>query len=349
MYMKKEYELILKAVLINKSEQEKKDINVMLQDELDWGLIAGILFNHRLTGYFYKGLDENQQKRIPKELRKTIVLLIQAQKFQQEKMFKQYMIINDRLLKNNIRFAALKGAVFCSDMYELGARRSNDLDLFVYENDLEDLDKVLCELGFSQGHMEKGELVKATKREKIIQRMNYHDLIPYVKIVDEGYLELDINFLFDGKENEIDDKIVKYGTKLVKGKNYDVVSFDTYINLAHLCTHFYREATNSIWTETNRDVTLYKIVDIMNFIRYKIDEIDEEKFINVLNELNLSDKAYYTFRIMSEFYEDKFILNMLYRLKPKNEEYINQIYDSKNKKIVQRKKSFFESAFCCVR
>ena len=53
--LKIEHELILKAVLVNKSSLEVDCISDMLEKDLDWCEIAGQLINHRLLGYFYKG------------------------------------------------------------------------------------------------------------------------------------------------------------------------------------------------------------------------------------------------------------------------------------------------------
>lgn len=65
--MKKEHSLILKAVLQNKSEKEIREIDKILDSNLDWIEIAGIALNHRLGGYIYKGLNTSQQKKMPKE------------------------------------------------------------------------------------------------------------------------------------------------------------------------------------------------------------------------------------------------------------------------------------------
>lgn len=70
------------------------------------------------------------------------------------------------------------------------------------------------------------------------------------------------------------------GTMLYNGRNYQVTSLNYYINLAQLCSHFYREATNTLWTKGRRDVMLYKIVDIINYIRFY-----REKMINILSLL----------------------------------------------------------------
>lgn len=278
--MKKEYSLILKGCLVNKSSENENEINTLLEEYLSWKEIAGILFNHRMGGYFYCGLTEAQRKKLPTEIREVLKAVVKVQKENQQELICEIRSINEELTKSKIHFAALKGAFFSSEMYELGARRSNDIDLLVYEKDLDILDGALRKMGYIQSFVKDGELIEASKKEKLIQRMNYHDLVPYVKKRKNGNLELDINFLFDNNKNCIDKLVFDMGTMLYNGRNYQVTSLNYYTNLAQLCSHFYREATNTLWTKGRRDVMLYKIVDIINYIRFY-----REKMINILSLL----------------------------------------------------------------
>lgn len=345
--MKKEHRLILDAVLIKKSKEEIKKINTLLEEKLDWFEIAGILVNHRLGGYFYLGLDEQQQKKIPKEFRKVLELLVKAQKEQQNNNNTELLKINELLDDNGIRFAALKGAFFGSEMYTSGLRRSNDLDLLVYEEDLNKLDDCMRQLGYIQSNMPNGEMIEATKREKLIQRMNYHDLVPYVKSVDGGVLDIDINFLFDGKENPIDRFVYDMGTQIYDGENYSIRGLNYYTNLAFLCVHFYREASSTIWTEGRRDVTLYKIVDIINYIRFYMHLIDKEQLLSVFKKLNICEKVFFTFKIIQEFYNESSINEIIQDLKiyEIDSETMKKVYDHKTKKEIYREESFYEKAF----
>lgn len=194
--------------------------------------------------------------------------------------------------------------------------------------------------------MSNGEMVEATKKEKIIQRMNYHDLVPYVKKTKMGILELDINFLFDGNKNLIDKNVYEMGTMVYKGR-YRITGLNPYTNLAFLCCHFYREATDTIWTEGKRDVTLYKIVDMMNFIRFYREQINYDIMIEVLKKLNIEKKAYFTFKIMTEFYEYEFLSEMLSRLDEykSGDDEMKAIHDTKNKTTIYRDETFFEKTF----
>lgn len=273
-------------------------------------------------------------------------LLVRAQKEQFEENLEEICKVNDALEEAKIKFAVLKGAFFGCEMYEKGTRRSNDIDLLVYEDDLGKLDTCLRAMGYIQSNMSNGEMVEATKKEKIIQRMNYHDLVPYVKKTKMGILELDINFLFDGNKNLIDKNVYEMGTMVYKGR-YRITGLNPYTNLAFLCCHFYREATDTIWTEGKRDVTLYKIVDMMNFIRFYREQINYDIMIEVLKKLNIEKKAYFTFKIMTEFYEYDFLSEMLSRLDEykSGDDEMKAIHDTKNKTTIYRDETFFEKTF----
>lgn len=344
--MKKEHEFILKASVIDKNEEEVKEINFLLQNELDWVEIAGILLNHRLGGYVFKGLNKEQKEKMPKEVRKALELLVKAQKEQFDENIDELSKVNAYLVNTNIRFAALKGAFFGCEMYERGTRRSNDIDLLVYEEDLDKLDVCLRNMGYIQSNIPNGKLIEASKKEKIIQRMNYHDLVPYVKPSADGIYELDINFLFDGKTNLIDKDVYEMGTKIYKG-DYEIVGLNYYTNMAFLCCHFYREASDTIWTSGGRDVTLYKIVDMINYIRHYREHLDYYELVNVIKKLHIEKKAYFTFRIMTEFYNDVFLETMIEKLhgyKAEDDE-MKKIYDSRNKTMIYRDETFYEKAF----
>lgn len=128
---------------------------------------------------------------------------------------------------------------------------------------------------------------------------------------------------------------------------YRITGLNPYTNLAFLCCHFYREATDTIWTEGKRDVTLYKIVDMMNFIRFYREQINYDIMIEVLKKLNIEKKAYFTFKIMTEFYEYEFLSEMLSRLDEykSGDDEMKAIHDTKNKTTIYRDETFFEKTF----
>ncbi len=302
--IKKEYELILKAVLINKKKSEKKAIDVLLEKKLDWIEIAGQLYNHRLSGYFLLGISEEQQKRIPDELRKALYLTIDIQRQITLRNIETINSISNILNSRNIRYSLLKGCWFDCYLYIPGCRRSNDMDILVYEEDLDVLDKELRKLGYIQSFNMQLPLVEASRKEKVIQRLYHHDLVPYVKCSQDRVDVLDINFLFDEKSNPIEKKVfMQYINCDTKNKKELV----QYANLCFLCTHFYREAQNEIWTKDKRDLRLYKVVDIINTLRYYGENFDVGEFINVVDDLNIRKKCQFTFCVLSSLCDEQII------------------------------------------
>jgi hypothetical protein len=347
MIIKKEYAILLQSVRVNMTEEEEEQLIDLHNDKIDWGIIAGQMFNHRLGGYFIKNLSEKRRSYIPKELRCTLELLVQAQRRQTNDIYKVLAPILEELDRYGVRYAGLKGIVLNSSIYAPGDRRSNDTDLLVYEEDLEKLDEILRKHGYLQTFGKKVNYKEATRREKLIQRMNYHDLVPYVKVLDKEFLtehKIDINFQFDSKENNITKQIFDYGTVKYKNEFGQVQALPWETNLAHLCVHFHREGVNSLWTDGKRDVILYKIVDIMNAIRSCPEPSKIESWPELMNKLNLQKAAYYTMYALSQFYEDHRISKLMQGLNVKDTSFVNEIKREGKNEIEIRTKSFFESA-----
>lgn len=348
--MEKEYRLILLAVLVNKTQLEELLIDNLLKNKLDWCEIAGQLFNHRLAGYFLLGLTKDQQKKVPRELRKAIELLIVAQRQQTIKKYEIIKPILAEFQKENLRYAGLKGLIFNIDNYEMGIRRSNDVDLLVSESELLKLDEVLRKFGYIQSFLPEDKLIEASKKQKLIQRMNYHDLVPYVKEIDNEINEIDINFTFDTKENEITQKIFDMELTEYKNDEYSVIGLPFETNLAFLCIHFFREGTNSLWTDGKRDVVLYKLVDIMNVIRKYKDVFNIEKWTTLVKQLGIDHKCYYTFYMLAQFYpEDELLQKLLKLLEPIDKSYLFEVKIEGQNKIMKRTESFYNAAFSHIK
>lgn len=346
--MRNEYQLMLLSVLKNRNSDEENLLRILFSETLDWELIGGQLISHRLGGYFLAGIDKELKKKIPKEIIKALELLVLAQKKQNLEMIKVISPILNDLDSNGVRYAALKGLVLNAGIYKIADRRSNDADLLVHEEDLDKLDYILRQYGYIQTFMIDGIYKEATRKEKLIQRMNYHDLVPYIKLLDNEFFmesEIDINFHFDSKENDITDKVLKYGTIYYEDEYHKVRGLPWDTNLAHLCIHFYREATNSIWTEGKVDVTLYKIVDIINVLRTCKDRKRLEGWCNLMKELNLQKAGYYTMHMLQQFFNDDVVKLLMNRLEPEDTSFLSEVKIEGENKIVKRTELFIDSAF----
>ncbi|WP_223110499.1 nucleotidyltransferase family protein [Paenibacillus sinensis] len=329
--------------------KEEQEIQDLIVQPLDWGYMAGQLYHHRLTGYFLRGTTPEQQKGMHSELIRNMKLLVRAQRQATIYLFGVIKSITEAFDKANIRYAGLKGLVFNYSIYNPGDRRSNDGDFLVVEEDLSKVDKALRELGFIQSLYRNEEFTEATRIEKMIQRMNYHDLVPYVKKSDSELfdkLEIDINFHFDSKNNDITKKVLEYGT-VTYGQSPDTITGLPWpTHMAHLCSHFFREATDTIWTETKRDVLLYKVVDIMNTFRLEEEKSKLEEWVHLMQELNLDKVCYYTLYQLRQFYDDDNLDYLLPLLEPEDTSFLDVIHVSgKDEATITRQVSFYDSAF----
>lgn len=344
--MKREYRYILDVVnkQINKEEliEKYKDVS------FDWQIVCGQLTNNRLIGYYFSNLPEELKNNIPKEIYHIFDLVCKAQYELTQKTIEVAAPVLDKMKENKIRYAGLKGISFLTGMYDFCERRSNDTDILVLEEELDQIDAILRELGYIQTYMHDGKFEEATRREKLIQRMNYHDTVPYGKQVDSIYLPyhfFDLNFQFDSKENNITKNIIDYGLDEKRGKGFSVNCLKWETNLAFLCIHYYREASNSIWIDSKRDLTLYKLVDIVNFI-HTGEEKDYEMFYNIIDKFNLQKAAYFTLNACRDFYEDDYVIKEMHkRLEIDDKSFINNYVDDNTKEVRKRNIGIVEATF----
>lgn len=312
-----EYELVLLACSIEKTKEQKNRIDILLKQKLDWERITGFIFQNRLAGYFFYGLTDSQKNYLAAEFYKTLQLICKIQKDITIESAKYYSKMFEEFQTAGIRYCALKGLVYNVTMYKPGARRSNDADILVVEEDLDKLDNVFRKEGFIQCFLKRG-YKEASRKEKLIQRMNYHDLVPYVKKIDGQYIEnlkFDINFHIDSKDNEITKKCMEYGIRNIHNELYNVRVLSNEMQLAHLCIHFYREATEKIWTSKRRDVTLYKVVDIYNTILSYGNEFDYISWMKLMKEYHIHKQAYFTLLTVAKFYSFIFPNSLMEMLK----------------------------------
>ena len=250
--MKKEYDVVMLGSLIKRTDEEDSILNKAIEEGVNWIEVGGILLNHRLSGYFYNNVSNQNLQTIPEEMRKNLKALIKGQEIEQIRLSKYIKEIDAALKDTSIKYAGLKGIIFGAGLYKAGVRRSNDIDLLVYEEDLDKLDCIFRKIGYIQSLLPDGKLIEASRKEKVIQRMNYHDLVPYVKMESDGMVVVDINFLFDSKDNLVDGKVFNRGLHIYNGENYSFKGLDIESNLAFLIVHFYREAVNDIWIKDKR-------------------------------------------------------------------------------------------------
>lgn len=175
-------------------------------------------------------------------------------------------MLNEALQNCKGKYAMLKGAMLCS-FCPKGHRTSNDIDLLVAPDDVSIISEALTAAGFQQGHIRNGGFVPATRKEIVTSKMTRGETVPFIKEVRlpfMPYLEVDINFSLDYKNSDstvITDMLQRSVGHRVNN-HVKIQTLEEKDFFIHLCAHLYKEATTLPWVKMNRDLTLYKFVDI---------------------------------------------------------------------------------------
>lgn len=300
--MRAEEKVILLGVLSKRSVEEEELLSELLMKNLDWAWITGTLIRHRINGNFLQGLGEKYHKVINPKILSAFTILSRMYKAINIQNLNMCEEIFSNAKKCNLRIVGLKGVVFNTSLYSLNTRMSNDIDILVAEKDIKQFDVMMRGLGFIQS-LDGGDS-EATRKQKLIQIMNYHDLVPYYKRVNAmcmDKIKVDVNFHFDSKEHDITEDIINYGTVEYKGNGFCVEGLEWETHLLHLCVHYYRESIGKMWKKGNRYLDLYKLVDIENTLR-TINDSQLKYLYEVVDKFGLHNAYYYTIHNLNEFY-----------------------------------------------
>lgn len=123
------------------------------------------------------------------------------------------------------------------------------------------------------------------------------------------YLEVDINFSLDYKNNE-NDTVWEFisNTEEVSNAGNPIVTLSKYDFVLHLCGHLYKEATTYPWVLMKRDMTMYKMCDLYLLLReYK--EHDFEELFQRAAKLNMNAECYYALYVTRELFYLKNIVS----------------------------------------
>nr|WP_243283767.1 nucleotidyltransferase family protein [Clostridium thermobutyricum] len=198
-----------------------------MSEPIEWGYIIGQLIHHRLTGYFINCLPESCKKYLFKEVDKQLGLIARLNQVITSENMKYMQKIFNEFEEEGLCYAGLKGVIYNTSLYNIGIRRSNDIDILIPESDINKVDTILRRNGYK-----------------------------------------------------------------VRGLRWEG-------HLLHLCIHFSREASHSIWVSDKRDCMLYKIVDIENTIRsIGTDKLVE--WVNSIKEFECNDYIYFIFYYLTD-------------------------------------------------
>ncbi|MEM3610320.1 MAG: nucleotidyltransferase family protein, partial [Candidatus Anstonellales archaeon] len=240
---------------------------------------------HRIAGLAYETLRSIQVRELDFPVFFTLYMIHQAQSIRTELQKKYIKIISLVLCRANIDHAFLKGAVLSSIIYPLGARVSNDIDILVRKESIQNVEKILYRLKFLQGQYDyKKDVIEKFGQDTITWLIkNRGVMAPFVKITNKQTLktiDIDINFSLDGRPGDYNEEAVNHFLKerilIPFNNNFSIYSLKKEHLFIHLCNHFYKDVASIDIIKKRKVLDLYKLVDIYIFIQKYFKEINPE-------------------------------------------------------------------------
>ncbi|MCI8793035.1 MAG: nucleotidyltransferase family protein [Eubacterium sp.] len=330
------------------NEWMSKYINeLIMKENVDWDRFLGLVINHRVNGVICKRCKDIRG--VPYVLRRALDYMLLSQRvrnhYHKNEIHKLFLVMEEK----EINYAFLKGAVLNAIYYEDGERISNDTDILV---DVKDLDKIirLCtSIGYVQGHIENDRLIKATKKDILFSRLNTYETVPFIKKIDNDYVNFhifDINFRLGNDDMEKMSPFMLQGTKIVSKENIVLRTMPVEKFLIYLCIHLFREAVMVYKIVQGTDLVLYKFMDIHHYILLNKNNISWNKMQEETITLDRIRDVYYTLFFTEKLYPGTVDDKILDMFEPEDVHYLDQYRGRDNSdEVYDWKMDFYERMF----
>jgi hypothetical protein len=331
-----EQELIIQLIQFRKPDKNK--IIELTRKKLDWAQVLGHLVYNRVAGVAHHVIRECRLEPFNREFELALYMNFEIQSLRTAAYIQCVERISQLFQEGGLPHAFLKGSFLAQSIFPLGCRISNDIDVLVEGVNLTRCSNILKDASFIQGSYDRyTKKVTPASREMVLNnRMNYGEVVPYIlKSEYPGieFIQVDINFSLDWKAKGTTEQVAKFvGTAIEyqMGKGY-IYSLQSEFFLIHLCVHLYKEAVGLRWIRNQRDLSLYKFLDIYAFITDSKILVNPDKLISIIKE-NILEKACYFalestrrfFPILEEHQELSFVLDAI---RPDQLHYMEEVID----------------------
>lgn len=280
-------------------------INYLKKQGIDQAAVLGQLMFHRVAGVAYVTLAENDllslfHREFRTSLRSAYQSACEKTKSFMENVDKLAEILN----QSQVPYALLKGSKLCYT-YPLGCRTSNDVDVLLSAKDLDAISHTLYANGYVQGHIRNQIFVPATRIELIQSRMTRGETVPFIKEISlpgMQFSEVDLNFsLHESNEQNNTVSELLNRRSLYQTNSTFAYTLSKYDFVLHLCAHLYKEASVMAWVRMDRDLSLYKFLDLYVIL----SDWGEEEYVQLLMgaiSAHLARDVYYTLYWVRELF-----------------------------------------------
>ena len=282
--MPREYDYILRVASrfmgMNTLKEDKEQIL-----ELDWDVVVYQAILHKMVPILF---DDLKKTKLVQCINNTLYYFLRNYvsyiMYLDSNIFELAFEISIRSQLEGIKVFIVKGPILMDYLYGGNNYRVfNDIDLLVEKKNVPKVKKILCELGYVQGHYSKEDnTIRVATRQEIVQKeMGSHETVEFHKSlngINMMDIVVDINSSFSWKGIPCIDAInmrnvMNHSKKyIVNGCSID--SMEPEYLFLHTCVHLYVEATlfcwQYSWYKNYGDIELSKYIDIGLFLSKKI-------------------------------------------------------------------------------
>lgn len=303
-----------------------QEVIISTLEKRDYEKIIPYLYRHKIQHLFFKHiLDLELSFNMPYVIVSAISMQHSYLQFKHSEYMNEISVISKRMDDNQIPYVLLKGVGLANSLYYRGQeifRDYNDIDFLVEKSKVKKIDEILQNANYIQGEVnKKQQIVKADRKTAIYYSLNSHQEQGYVKFskyaIYSPYnrIYLDVNTtIFEGGKMPIPistDELLRHTKKRVDilGNEYNALEH-TY-EFLQLCYHFYKDTVYDIKKSEKEDYCLIKFCDLREYVLKYRNEINWDEFISMINQYKLGNKIYYTLFLISSFYGDLEIDNVM--------------------------------------
>ncbi len=242
--------------------------------------------------------------------------------------YKQCAELFNKFEECNIPYAVIKGAVLSVAAYNNPfIRHSGDIDLLVNRKNIDQIKKIMLELGFIQGRVTENGIEPFSRKELLFQTSMSHQIAPFVKNTNKKlcpYVNVDINLdiLWGESEQNADMDFVLEKTQDTTINHITFKKLCPEMEFISLCLHHYKDM-NSIYLLYERGLRLSHFCDIYFYI--KNSKICLKKLNDFCHKLNVKEYVYYCLYYTNLIFSDS-----------KLDEYQKLLYSKKAEELIDK-------------
>jgi len=340
--------LILTSRLTFSEDDSAQIIEIAQEKNLNWFEFFKLALYHKTAVLCWINIKKIVDKKniFSKYLNDAIYGIYVSQRKRNEMYQNEIGDVISKLQHMGVVCIPVKGVHLIPNMYkDLGVRYSGDADLLFKHSDIDKIENVMKSLNYIKGsyNAKENKVTPIDRVSEIKWKMFKGNLSDYIKVTDSEYcpfFKLDLRFA-------LDDALDKKPVEEIINSFIDSKKINPSHILIHLCTHFYREAKNTVTIFYAKDMNLIKLCDIREYIIQYMDNNVLRECIDFAHKYNFEKHLYYTMFFLKLIYKDGYEQDIMDSLQINDFGFLNTYGENTKDEQYVFEKDFYQRLFSC--